>query len=86
MSNRGGESEVQQTTDPVLTPNRYVLSNHPEHEPSVSSPYHNRRMNLFTPSATKTWAKNQRHMAKHAKYHHHHMIQQEVSTTKMDYE
>jgi hypothetical protein len=87
MSNRVGETEMQQTTEPVLTSNRYVLSNFPEHVPSVSSPCNNRRMDLFMPSATKLRTKSQRYMAKRPKYHHHHhTIQQEVSTTKMEYE
>lgn len=87
VSNRVGETEVQQITESVLTQNRYeVLSNLPEHVPSVSSPCHNRRMDLFVPSATKLRTKSQRYMAKHPKYHHHRMIQQEVPTTKIEYE
>jgi hypothetical protein len=77
---------VLQITEPVLTSNRYdVLSNLPEHVPSVSLPCNNTRMDLFIPSATKLRTKSQRYMAKYPKYHHH-MIQKEVSTTKMEYE
>jgi hypothetical protein len=87
MSNRVGETEVQQITEPVLTSNRYdVLSNLPEHVPSVSSACNSRRMDLLMPSAIKLGTKSQRYMAKNPQNHRHHMIQQEVSTTKMEHE
>jgi hypothetical protein len=66
MSNREGGTKVLQHTEPILTSNRYdVLSNLPEHVPSVSPPCNIRRQDLSTSSATKLRTMSQLYTTKH---------------------
>jgi hypothetical protein len=54
MRNGVGEIEVSQTTEPILTTNKYdVLSNLSEYEHSVQSPGINGTTDLIISSATK---------------------------------